>query len=146
MEWKGTMMRKKETIGLKYAVHNSNDKDKPFICDACGKTKHGHPRTTKVQYNYKNSGIYHHYYYRQCKICRRCWILRFVSIIVGIIAGCLYCILFAKMMETDSVILGLVYILLFNPFFVGVFIGVIFRILTNCDVELDKNANIVGKE
>ena len=132
--------------GLKYDIHNSDDKDKSFICDACGKTKYGHPRTTKVQYNYKNSGIYHHYNYRQCKICRRCWILRFVSIIVGIVAGCLYCILFAKMMETDSVILGLVYILLLNPLFVGVFIGIMFRMFTNCDVELDKNANIVKKK
>ena len=49
-------------------------------------------------------------------------------------------------METDSVILGLVYILLLNPLFVGIFIVIMFRMFTNCDVELDKNANIVKKK
>lgn len=117
-------------------------KKESFNCMACGRDVYCKPKEVKVQYKYRNNGPYHHYYYRYCKICTRCWFLRILSVFIGIVGGGLYCLLFAKMMDTESTTLKIIYILLLNPLFVGVFICGIFRVLTKCHIDLDENANL----
>ena len=111
-----------------------------MICEACGRQIIGKGKKAKVQYNNRNGGTVHHYYYRQCDICKRCWILRLLSIFIGIIVGILYTFFFLNtMMKVDSGIVRVFFIFLLNPLFVSIFVGAMFRIITNCNVELDKD-------
>ena len=112
-------------------------------CQACGRTIEGKPKEVRVHYKTWGAGTtYQLHYYRKCCICKRCWFLRIVSIFVGIVCGLLFFIPFGYICGHATSFWYILILLLLNPLTVGGIGGMLFRLITNCSVDLDENGNL----
>lgn len=113
-------------------------------CDACGRNVSREKlKAVKEQYHgeiisrgmpgtVKN-------YYATVYLCSRCRLLRKISILVGILLGGPYWVLWSFLYGVTKYVLGLIFWVLFNPLVVIIFIIVIFRVLTKCDTLIKTN-------
>lgn len=114
------------------------------VCDACDrKVPREKLKAVKEQYHGEiisrgTPGTVKNYY-ATVNLCSRCRLLRKISILVGVVLGGAYWVLWSFLYEVTKYVLGLILWVLFNPLVVIIFIIVIFRVLTKCDTLVKTN-------